>query len=60
MIEKLVHLTPPSCWDDGSCDSPIRCYLDGCKRTGYVSPYSTKQQRQHTVDRKLAPKIEDI
>lgn len=22
----------PPCWDDGSCPTPIRCYLRGCQR----------------------------
>jgi hypothetical protein len=25
----------PPCWDDRSCNTPVACYLHGCKRTGY-------------------------
>jgi hypothetical protein len=39
----------PPCWADGTCDSPIRCYLDGCKKTGYVSPGSSPEEREANV-----------
>jgi hypothetical protein len=27
-----VSETKPPCWDDGSCPTPVKCYLHGCRR----------------------------
>jgi len=28
----------PPCWHDGSCPTPVRCYLSGCQRPSTHAP----------------------
>jgi len=44
---------PPSCWSNGTCLTPIGCYLHGCNVTGYQTQTPPRDRMHRVVESKV-------